>query len=509
MERQSWLERLRVAGAIACFAGAGGIGAWVLAQPMDARASRLAAPPAEVVVGDVELDKGVDVDAFTGELAERWAAERLTLEVPGGEDIVRTRAGFGATVDLEALRARVRQASETTSVMRRRADGRLEVPVPVSVDERAVFELLADLKDRFDRAPVDARVNPRTSEVVPHVNGRTLHVHATLDAVWDALQDGSRRARAVVEERPVRRTADELAELDLDHVLGSYETRYNAAASSRDRTFNLQVAASKIDGLVVMPGETFDFNEAVGERSEANGFRPAPVIAGGELVDGVGGGTCQVAGTLHAAVFFAGLPIVERSPHSRPSTYIYMGLDAVVSYPQLNFRFENDLDEPVAIGFTVEGGIARAEIRGPESARLVTFVRRIDEVTAYREREIEDSSLPRGVRVLSQRGVPGFTVTNFRIVRDTERNVAVRTRVEDTYPPTTQIWRVGAGGVRPTDFTPPEGDTHMEYTADGYLEVSQGVGVRGTQTIRRAGRTGSYGWTERMGFPQPDPARFE
>lgn len=502
------LERLRVAGAVSCFAAAGGLVAWVLAQPGDAEASRRAAGPIEVVVGDVELDKGADADAFADELADRWDAERVTLSVPGEQDLTQTRAQLGAHADREVLRRRVRQAGESTSAMRRHAGDRLRVPVPFTVDEQALFERLADLKDRFDRRPSDARLDVRTGEVRAHVHGRTLDVHGTLDALTAALETGGARVRAVVQERPATRTSDALEGIEVAYVLGSYETRYSAAAESRDRTFNLRVAASKIDGLVVMPGETFDFNDAVGERSEANGFRPAPVIAGGELVDGVGGGTCQVAGTLHSAVFFAGLPVVERQPHSRPSTYIYMGLDAVVSYPQLNFRFRNDLEQPVAIGFTVEGGVARAEIRGPALSRLVTFVRRVDETRTYEEREIQDSNLPRGVRVLSQRGVPGFTVTNFRIVRDTARNQAVRTRVEDTYPPTTQIWRVGAGGVAASDYEAPEGDTHMEYTADGYLEVSQGDGVRGTQSTRRAGRTGSYGWTARLGYPQPDPARF-
>lgn len=509
-----WLERARVVGAVTCFAAAGGLGAWVLAQHDGPSVARAAAPPVEVRAGATAIDKGEDALAFARALAREWEAAPLTLEVPGEDPITRPRRGFGATLDVERLAAQLRQATDTTSAMRRYhaavASGRpLTLRLPVRIDEAATFERLADLKDRYDRRPSDARANVRTGEVSPHRDGRLLDVHGTLDAMRDALERGERVARADVEIRRAHRSADDLGGLDLGHVLASYETRYANTAESRDRTFNLRVAAEKIDGLVVMPGETFDFNEAVGERSEANGFRPAPVIAGGELVDGVGGGTCQVAGTLHAAVFFAGLPVVERQPHSRPSTYIFMGLDAVVSYPQLNFRFRNDLDTPVAIGFTVEGGVARAELRGAPMRRMVTFVRRVDEIAPYDERDVEDSSLPRGARVLRQRGVPGFTVTNFRIVRDLDANQAERTRVTDTYPPTQQIWRVGTGGVAPEDYTPPEGDTHGEYTADGYLSVTQGEGVQGTQVLRRAGRSGSYGWTEQMGFPQPDPARFE
>src|SRR5690606_22636460 len=351
-----------------------------------------------------------DPSAIAREIAARWEQATITLEVPGGEPIAGTRRDLGARLDVEPLARLTARAREPSSATRRvHAPGgsrrALELPLPIELAESIVFGQLADRKDGFDRRPVDARANPRDGTLVAHRHGRVLDVHGTLDALHAALDAGETSVRAVVRREPARRTLDELGELSMEAVLGSYETRYNTLEEARDRTFNLRVAANKIDGLVVMPGETFDFNEAVGERSEANGFRPAPVIAGGELVDGVGGGTCQVAGTLHAAAFFSGLPIVERSPHSRPSTYIFMGLDAAASYPRLNRRFTNDLPFPIAIGFTVEGGVARAEIRGAATDRMVSFVRRIDELRAYDEREVQDPSLPRGVRVLRQRGV--------------------------------------------------------------------------------------------------------
>ncbi|MCA9610179.1 MAG: VanW family protein [Myxococcales bacterium] len=501
------LDRLRVASAVLCFAGAGALAYWVMTLRVEPSVARAAAPPVAITVGGETPVKGQDARRFAERLAARWAREPLTLEIPESAPIRRTRGAFGASIDVDALTATLEQAVDTTSGMRRLFEGEaLELELPVRFDDAAMFERLADIKDGFDRRPEDARIDVRTAEVRPHVHGRRLDVHRTLDALEAGLRRGEARVVASVEPLSAHRTAEELEAIDISHVIGEYETRYSTAPNSRDRSFNLRVAGSKIDGLVVLPGETFDFNEAVGERSEANGFRPAPVIAGGELVDGVGGGTCQVAGTLHAAAFFAGLPIVERSPHSRPSTYIFMGLDAVVSYPQLNFRFQNDLDFPVVIGFTVEGGVVRAELRGAETHRLVTLVRRVDAVASYDERDVGDAQLPRGTRVLRQRGVPGFTVTNFRIVRDLESNQAVRTRSQDTYPPTQHIWTVGSGGQAPPDFEAPEGDGHNEYTADAYLEVTQGEGVRGSRLVRRAGRSGTPGWTAREGWPQPPAA---
>jgi vancomycin resistance protein YoaR len=362
------------------------------------------------------------------------------------------------------------------------------------------MDLVLQLKDDLDQRAQDARVDTETKLVRPHRDGLLVDAWASLEAIERAHRTGATRAELVAERTPARRTLSDLHDVRMDAVLGTFETRYNPTEKAEDRTFNLRVAASRIDGLVLMPGEELDFNEVVGERSEANGFRVAPVIAAGELVDGIGGGTCQISGTLHAAVFFAGLPIIERRPHSRPSFYIKLGLDAAVSYPSLNFRFRNDRDFPIVIGFTVDGGVARATIWGARHETMVSFVRRVDETMAFEERETEDPSLPRGTRVLSQRGIPGFELARWRVVRDPRTNQAVREAMEDTYPPTTQIWRVGTGGAAPPEWQPPPDDEHPEYTADEYLELTQGAGIDGTQEVRRAGRTGAPGWTVAAGY---------
>jgi hypothetical protein len=174
---------------------------------------------------------------------------------------------------------------------------------------------------------------------------------------------------------------------------------------------------------------------------------------------------------------------------------------AFVFQPNINFQFDNDREFPIVVGFTVSGGVARATLWGAEHNDQVTFVRRVDETATFPEREIQDSELPRGVRVLSQRGVPGFALTRWRIIRDIHTRQAVRERFEDEYPPTTQIWRVGTGGAAPTGYTAPAGDQHAEYTADEYLSLTVGAGVEDAIIVRRAGRTGAYGWIERAGYP--------
>ena len=90
-------------------------------------------------------------------------------------------------------------------------------------------------------------------------------------------------------------------------VVSRFETRFGYVGGQQNRGGNILRAASQVDGLVLMPGQIVSFNEHVGPRSKENGFFPAPEIYKGEMREGIGGGTCQVAGTLHAAAFFGGL----------------------------------------------------------------------------------------------------------------------------------------------------------------------------------------------------------
>jgi hypothetical protein len=233
----------------------------------------------------------------------------------------------------------------------------------------------------------------------------------------------------------------------------------------------------------------------------------AKVIAEGELVDGIGGGTCQISGTLHGAAFFAGLEIVERYPHTRPSSYIKMGLDATVVYPTINFRIKNPFPFPVVLHETVKNGVVRAEILGPKRSRTVTLIRRIMDAIPYEEVERPDKTLPSGVRLLGQRGVAGFKLRRYRLVREGAH--ATRERWDDVYPPTTQIVRVGTGEAVDTK-NKAEDDPHGEYLADELLIVTQGPDddsggsakeSGATQENREPGRFGEPGWTEGAGMP--------
>jgi vancomycin resistance protein YoaR len=379
--------------------------------------------------------------------------------------------------------------------------------MPVVTDEKRAFYSMMEVKGSLDKSPVDARLDLGHRRVLPEEAGRRMDLYATLAKVDQAMTRGDTKIVAAVDNLSAGRASDAIKNVQIDDVLGYFETKYAKDMKHEARTFNLRLAASKLDGYVIMPGETFDFNEVVGPRNEAMGYRVAPVIASGELVDGIGGGTCQVAGTLHGAAYFAGLDIVERKPHTRPSFYIKMGMDATVVYPTITLKLRNPFPYPVVLHEVVEDGMVHAEILGPKRTRDVTFVRKINEVVPFQEREVSDQNVPKGERMLAQRGIPGFKITRYRILRD--GSSAVRERSQDVYPATSQIWKVGTG--EPDDKFVSHDDEHPEYVADEYLQISQGPDVHdprghaappGGSTVesRVAGKYGTHGWTVREGF---------
>ena len=149
-------------------------------------------------------------------------------------------------------------------------------------------------------------------------------------------------------------------------LLSTFKTTYSTR--DRDRTTNLTLAANKINGTVVMPGETFSYNTVVGERTIAAGYKEAPIYVSGQVVDGLGGGICQITSTLYNAVVFANLEIVERSNHQFVPSYVSASRDATVVYGSIDFKFKNNRNYPIKLVCSVSGGVARFNIYGLKTA---------------------------------------------------------------------------------------------------------------------------------------------
>jgi vancomycin resistance protein YoaR len=499
---------LRLGAAAAILAAGVGTSAWLLRGEDAPPPPPVIAPSApKLHVAGHELPEGDDRVGKALDYVRKYATGEVKLRLPDGKLVPISRADLGLEIDRLRLAEFVTEASAPDGIVAKarvakQVEGPVEVPLPLTVSSERALSRLLDLKARVDSPPEDAAINLETRTIRAEKVGYQLDVYGTLARLESAFRKGQTTVDADVQPLQPKRLAKELASVKFDAVLGFFETRYSSVGPSKDRTYNLRLAASKLDGLVLMPGEVFDFNAVVGPRDEAHGYRVAPVIAQGELVDGLGGGTCQISGTLHAAVFFAGLEIVERYPHSRPSSYLTLGLDATVSYPNITYRFRNNFDFPVVLHEKVAGGVVRAEILGPARKHTVSYFRRIDEILPFEEVERETEKLPKGERVVTQRGTPGFVSTASRLVRSGA--FGERTKWREKYPPTTQIVAVGIG---PEDKKPAlKQDSHEEYTVDEYLVVTQGPPTRPNDLASGVvwngvdGRTGEKGWIKKLGF---------
>jgi vancomycin resistance protein YoaR len=461
-------------------------------------------------------------DAEAADRASEWVHQRFegwfNLELPDGERRRVRYASLGAEPDLARLRRTLRDAQSGVYGSLGPAGGSardgLDLLVPVRLQREILLGTLLALKEELDRSPFDARLDIDREAVIPERSGRLLDVDRSSMAIERALERGDDAASLGFEARAPARVASELTDIRHDALLGFFETAYDSAARAMDRTFNLQLAASRLDGYVLVPGGEFDFNAVVGPRDEAHGYRVATRIADGELVDGIGGSTCQISGTLHAASLFAGLDIVERHPHLRSSASIELGFEAAVAYPSINLRLRNPYDFPVVLRETVSAGRVRVEIRGARRPHTISVLRMIDAATPFERLEQPDPALPRGVRVLAQRGVPGIDLHRYRIRRDGAH--AVRQVLIEHYPPLPELSRVGidstssvTDGLRITASSnrssttgrPPQ-ETSPEYLADELLVMTQDAQLDGPLVGRRVpGRFGMPGWTKDIGAP--------
>lgn len=400
--------------------------------------------------------------AFLTARAEALAARRVEFFVPGEKTpaLVSTLGEMGLRVDVDEtldLAGRIGKNADLWSRVQSARDawnGRIDVPLRLRVDREIAFRRLFALKEQVDTDAVSARLDLDKHATIPERSGRYIDQDAVvaqleIAALKPPTSDSGRGADAIRLELPIatfapRIGAAYLKNLDISTVLAEYETFFSRSGEQRRRGKNIDNAAQKLDGLVISPSELVSFNTAVGERSEANGFAKSWEIFKGEMVEGVGGGTCQVASTFHAAAFFGGFDVLERLPHSRPSAYIPMGLDSTVVYPGVDLKLRNPHPFPVVVHAKTEGGKLRIELLGKSRPVEVSFGRDLVATIPFQRKIIEDPSLSGKKVVIKQHGIKGFRIRRSRLLKYPD-GTSKRENALDFYPPTVEIYRVPVG----------------------------------------------------------------
>lgn len=215
--------------------------------------------------------------------------------------------------------------------------------------------------------------------------------------------------------------------------LSTFATRYDA--TNITRTTNLQIAVNKINGVVVMPGETFSYNKTLGKRTSEAGYKDAAGYSGGKVVQMLGGGICQISSTLYDAVVYANLEIVERHNHAFTTSYVGAGKDATVVYGNLDFQFKNSRKYPIKIESYIQNGIATVNIYGikEENEYEVEISTTILNYIPYSVIYEDDATLESGKEVVTQGGQKGCKSITYKILKQNGKEVSRSVLSTDTY----------------------------------------------------------------------------
>ena len=310
---------------------------------------------------------------------------------------------------------------------------------------------LDDARSRIYVSAVEGRWSDSLDRVIPGVSGRELNVQATTEAFFKAVSENQDHFSIVVDSIPsLSADVSQIGDFRPSVLIGEYKTHFSKA---KNRTHNVKLAAAALNGVFLMPGAVFSYNSWVGERSEERGFKEAPVIENGELVEGLGGGACQVSSTIHAAALLSGLEVIERTNHSLPSSYIGKGLDAVVSYPIMDLRVKNSRTRPVVLRVSTDKDnnlIARFFSDEPRQEKI-KFKNEVIEEIPFSENISEDPELEEGTFKIKRTGKPGYKIQRSLIITLDGKEKIQRLGI-DVYQPTTQIVLLGPNAVYP----PPE-----------------------------------------------------
>jgi len=242
-------------------------------------------------------------------------------------------------------------------------------------DHEAVRSRVDEIAAYVTREPVDSQIetfdpNTRTFTFTDDQPGITVDAEALYQQVTAKLDQGVQGETITITPSITTPAITKTDMMNRFNLVAAFTTK---TTSDSNRNNNIDLACKAINGKVLMPGETFSFNESTGKRTTEKGYKSAGAIAAGQSIEEVGGGICQVSSTLFNAVARADLTITSRSPHAWPSTYVKIGEDATVNWPNLDFQFTNNKSTPVFVITYYKDRYCSAEIWGMTLGTGVTI----------------------------------------------------------------------------------------------------------------------------------------
>lgn len=308
------------------------------------------------------------------------------------------------------------------------------------------FEYNPEPIDEFvDKIEAEVNKSPKNAEIyisngnikiTPGVNGASLHKDKLKQAIISQI-NGELEQEAIEIEGKLGKVEPEITKEKLSAINTPIATSSTSFyTSTANRINNIELSTKAINGTLLMPGESFSFNETVGERTKARGYKAAGVIVNGQIESGLGGGICQVSSTLYHAILHTDLKVDERRNHSLPLAYIGKGLDATVDWGNIDLRFTNTLDKPIYIeGYTkdkrVYFNIYSDETFTKRSYEMATEVSVVQPTIKYRD----DANRLEGENVVVKNPSNGYRVKVYRKTFENGKLIDTEAISNDYYRP--------------------------------------------------------------------------
>ena len=396
------------------------------------------------ILGTLIGKRDFNVDMTMNEETTKQTINDIGANLPGiliessysveDDELIITRGKEGVVISSDTLLSQVEEMlndiHETENVIKIPVE--TKTPQEIDVDK---------IHSEIYQEAQDAYYTKEPFTVYPEVEGIDFDVEKAKEMIASEVKD--EYVIELIITKP-KVTLEDIGTEAFPDRLSTFSTRYDA--SDKDRTTNLVIACRKLNGKVIMPGETFSYNEALGPRTYAAGYRNGKIYSNGQVVDGLGGGICQISSTLYNAALMSDMEIVERRNHQFVTSYVDKGRDATVVYGATDFRFKNTRTYPIRLVASATGGVATVSVYGiKEADKEYTYSFRTDVISTipYTTKYVEDSSLATGKEVVTQNGTNGLVCKTYMTKMLNGKVISTELLSTDTYSAMQRIVKRG------------------------------------------------------------------
>ena len=427
------------------------------------------------ILGTLIGKKDFDVDMTMNEETTKQTINDIGANLPGimmessysieEDELIIIRGKEGVVISTDTLLSEVKDMLNDIH----ETDNVIEIPVETKTPQEIDVD---KIHSEVYQEAQDAYYTKDPFTVYPEVEGIDFDVEKAKEMIAAEVKD--EYVIELIITKP-KVTLEDIGTEAFPDRLSTFSTRYNAA--DKDRTTNLVIACQKLNGKVLMPGETFSYNETLGPRTYAAGYRNGKIYENGQVVDGLGGGICQISSTLYNAALMSDMEIVERRNHQFVTSYVNAGRDATVVYGLTDFRFKNTRTYPVRLVASAKGGVATVSIYGiKEPDREYTYSFKTETVSTipYTTKYVEDSSLAEGKEVVTQSGTNGLVSKTYMTKMLNGKVISTKLLSTDTYSAMQRIVKRGtsANSSNQSSSTPTTGSGTTNESTEQSPEVT-------------------------------------